>query len=210
VKRPAVHLLVLISFAAAGCRQGLFNQQKLKPLRPSALWDDGSSARPLPAGTIPRGFLREDRAYFAAQGPDGKFVVEIPVKVTKELLLRGQERFDIFCSPCHGRTGDGLGMIVQRGFKRPTSFHAERLRNERIGYFFDVMTNGFVQMSSYASQVSVDDRWAIAAYVRTLQLSRDLPVALLEGHDVRQLQSAPIASPDPLGPGPVPPQETPK
>ena len=210
MRRALVLLLALSSLAAAGCRQGMFNQQKLKPLRPSALWDDGSSARPLPAGTVPRGFLRADRATFAGQGPDGKFVTEIPVKVTRELLLRGQERYNIFCSPCHGRTGDGLGMIVQRGFKRPSSFHVERLRSERIGYFFDVMTNGFVQMSPYSSQVSVEDRWAIAAYVRTLQLSRDVPIALLADHDVKELENAPAASTDPLGPGPAAPQGTPK
>ncbi len=116
-----------------------------------------------PPGTVARGFLRDDRALDFGQGPDGKFVTEIPVPVTKELLLRGRERYNIYCSPCHGRSGDGLGMIVQRGFKRPPSFYIDRLRNERIGYFFDVMSNGFNQMSSYASQVPVADRWAIAA-----------------------------------------------
>ncbi len=206
MRRPVAVALALASLAAAGCRQGMFNQQRLKPLRPSALWADGSSARPLPAGTVPRGFLRTDRAYWAGQGPDGKFVTQIPVKVTKDLLLRGRERFDIFCSPCHGRTGDGVGMIVQRGFKRPPSFHVERLRNERIGYFFDVMTNGFGQMSSYAPQVPVADRWAIAAYVRTLQLSRDVPVSLLPDHDVKKLEGAPAAPADPLGAAAGPPQ----
>ncbi len=206
MRRRAGLCVVLASLAAAGCRQGLFNQQRLRPLRPSGLWDNRSSARPLPAGTVPRGFPREDRAYYAGQGPDGKFVTEIPVKVTKELLLRGQERYNIFCSPCHGRTGDGVGMIVQRGFKRPASYHVERLRNERIGYFFDVMTNGFGQMSSYAAQVAVADRWAIAAYVRVLQLSRDAPVSLLSDHDLTRLQNAPTAPADPLGAAQGPPQ----
>ncbi|MFI5181958.1 MAG: c-type cytochrome [Thermoanaerobaculia bacterium] len=183
----------------AGCRQGMFNQQKLKPYRPSALWENGSSARPLPAGTVARGFLREDRAFEAGVGPDGKFVVELPMKLTKELLLRGQERYNIFCSPCHGRTGDGTGMIVQRGFKRPPSFHIERLKNERIGYFFDVDTNGFGQMSGYAAQVPVADRWAIAAYVRTLQLSREMPAPFLSDHDRAQLDKAPPAPADPMG-----------
>jgi mono/diheme cytochrome c family protein len=196
-------LLPLVAAASAlligGCRQGLYNQQKLKPLRPSALFSDGSSARPLPAGTVPRGFLREDRVLWAAQGPDGKFVTEIPVPVTKALLLRGRERYEIFCSPCHGRTGDGTGMIVQRGFKRPASFHVERLRNERIGYFFDVVTNGFGQMSPYAAQVPVPDRWAIAAWVRTLQLSREVPAALLSDQDRAELEMAPPASADPAG-----------
>jgi hypothetical protein len=183
----------------AGCRQGLYNQQKLKPYLPSSLWENGSSARPVPAGTVARGFLREDRAYETGVGRDGKFVTELPMTLTKELLLRGQERYDIFCSPCHGRTGDGTGMIVQRGFKRPPSFHIDRLKNERIGYFFDVDTNGFGQMSGYAAQVPVRDRWAIAAYVRTLQLSRETPAAYLSDHDRAQLDKAPPASADPMG-----------
>ena len=184
---------------AAGCRQGMFNQQKLKPYRPSALWENGSSARPLPAGTVARGSLGEDRAYSAGVGTDGKFVTELPMTLTKELLLRGPERYNIFCSPCHGRTGDGVGMIVRRGFKRPPSFHIDRLKNERIGYFFDVDTNGFGQMSGYAAQVPVADRWAIAAYVRTLQLSRETPAALLSDHDRAELDKAPPAPADPMG-----------
>jgi mono/diheme cytochrome c family protein len=210
VRRSALVLVLLASVAAAGCRQGMFNQQKLKPYRPSALWDNGTSARPLPAGTVPRGFLRENRAFEAGIGPDGKFVVEIPVAVTKELLDRGRQRYNIYCSPCHGRTGDGLGMVVQRGFKRPPSFHIDRLKNERIGYFFDVDTNGFGQMSGYASQVPVRDRWAIAAYVRALQFSRSAPVALLTGHDMKKLEKAPAASPDPLAAPAAAPQGTEK
>jgi len=195
-------LLAASALLLAGCRQGLYNQQKLRPLRASALWANDSSARPLPAGTVPRGFLREDRAYFTGVGPDGKFVTELPIAATKELLLRGKERYDIFCSPCHGRTGDGLGMIVQRGFKRPPSFHIDRLKNERIGYFFDVDTNGFGTMSGYASQVPVSDRWAIAAYVRTLQFSREMPIGLLSDHDLARLEKAPAASSAPMGEGP--------
>jgi mono/diheme cytochrome c family protein len=213
VRRPLVLLLAVAPFAmifVSGCRQGLFNQQKLIPLRPSTLWGNDSSARPLPAGTVPRGFERADSAYYKGTGPDGKFVTELPVPLTKELLLRGQERYNIFCSPCHGRTGDGLGMIVQRGFKRPPSFFIERLRNERIGYFFDVDTNGFGQMSGYGPQVPVHDRWAIAAYVRTLQLSRDVPVGLLSDHDRKELENAPPASPDPMGTGLAAPEGSPR
>ena len=202
-RRLALAFASLAAVAASGCRQGLFNQQKLIPLRPGALWENSSSARPLPAGTVPRGFEREDSAYFKGTGPDGKFVTELPVQLTKELLLRGQERYNIFCSPCHGRTGDGLGMIVQRGFKRPPSFFIDRLRNERIGYFFDVDTNGFGKMSGYAAQVPVRDRWAIAAYIRTLQLSREVAVELLSDHDRQALEKAPQASPDPMGAGPA-------
>ncbi len=208
-KRAFVLALAVAALAAAGCRQGLYNQQKMKPFRPDPIFADGTSARPLPAGTVARGFLRNDRALDFGQDPDGKFVTEIPVTVTKELLLRGRERYNIYCSPCHGRSGDGLGMIVQRGFKRPPSFYIDRLRNERIGYFFDVMSNGFNQMSSYASQVPVADRWAIAAYVRALQFSRSAPVALLSDHDRQELKNAPAAAADPLGAGALP-QEQPK
>ena len=201
----AVAAVSTAALLVSGCRQGMFDQQKLRPYRSSALWENESSARPLPAGTVPRGFLREDKAYFTGVGPDGKFVTELPVPLTKELLLRGKDRYDIFCSPCHGRTGDGLGMIVQRGFARPPSFHIERLRNERIGYFFDVDTNGFGKMSGYAAQVPVRDRWAISAYVRTLQFSREMPVALLSDGDLARLAKAPDASPAPMGEGPAPP-----
>jgi mono/diheme cytochrome c family protein len=185
-----------------GCRDGMSNQPRVKPFRGSDFFEDGASARPLPAGTVPRGFLREDRALYAGLGPDGKFVADLPVALTRGLLQRGRERFDIFCSPCHGRTGDGRGMVVARGFKRPAPLDADRLRAERIGYFFDVMTNGFGEMSSYAAQVPPADRWAIAAYIRALQLSRGAPAALLSPADLARLDQAP-APPDRA----VPPEE---
>jgi mono/diheme cytochrome c family protein len=166
------------------------NQPRIKPFRKSELFDDGTSARPLPAGTVARGHLREDRAFHAGLGPDGRFVAALPIELTPALLARGRERYDIFCSPCHGRTGDGGGMIVQRGFKRPGPLDAERLRAERIGYFFDVVTNGFGEMSSYAAQVPPGDRWAIAAYIRALQLSRGAPAAMLSPADLARLDAA--------------------
>src|SRR5262249_236200 len=135
-----------------------------------------------------------------------KLLTELPaqVKLTKELLQRGKQRFEIFCSPCHGRTGSGVGMIVRRGFKRPSPFTIERLRNERIGYFYDVMSHGFGQMSSYASQVRVEDRWAIAAYVRVLQLSQSTPAALLTDADRKSLDtSLPARLPSDVGIGDV-------
>ncbi len=170
--QAGVPFLVLL---VGGCRNDMHHQAKIKPFRESTFFADGTSARPLPEGTVARGFLRADAALWRGQGPDGKFVEQIPVPLTRELLLRGQERFNIFCSPCHGRTGEGQGMIVQRGFKRPNSFHVDRLRAERAGYFFDVITNGFGQMSSYAVQVTPEDRWAIVAWIRTLQASQHMP-----------------------------------
>ncbi len=176
---PALAAIPVLALALAACRNDMHRQAKTIPLRESKFFADGSSARPLPEGVVARGFLRDDAALYRGMGPDGKFVLDLPVPLTRELLLRGRERFNIFCSPCHGRTGDGQGMIVQRGFKNPPSYHIDRLRNERAGYFFDVMTNGFGQMSGYAAQVPPEDRWAIAAYIRTLQISQNVPVAQL-------------------------------
>jgi mono/diheme cytochrome c family protein len=164
--------VVALLLCAAACRNEMYDQAKGKALSESDFFANGQTARPLPPDTVARGYLREDKAMYAGLGTDGKFVADLPVKLTRELMERGHERFDIFCSPCHGRQGDGMGMIVQRGFKQPPSFHIDRLRQQPIGYFFDVMTQGFGQMSSYAVQVPPEDRWAIAAYLRALQLSQ--------------------------------------
>jgi mono/diheme cytochrome c family protein len=183
VKVAVVSVLLL----AAGCRNEMYDQAKAKPLSEGDFFANGQNARPLPSDTVARGFLREDKKMFAGVGPDGKFVNELPVPLTRELLERGRERFDIFCSPCHGKQGNGLGMIVERGFKQPASLHEDRLREQPLGYFFDVMTQGFGQMSSYASQVPPEDRWAIAAYVRALQFSQHAPLAELAPSDKREL-----------------------
>jgi mono/diheme cytochrome c family protein len=155
----------------------MVDQPKYKPLAASELFDDRQSARPIVPGTVAVGALRTDTPYFTGKS-GGKLVDTLPVAVTKELLARGQQRFNIYCSPCHGQDGYGQGMIVRRGFRAPPSYHIDRLRNAPIGHFFDVMTNGFGVMPSYAVQVPVADRWAIAAYVRTLQFSQFAPVAL--------------------------------
>ena len=189
--RAGVPFLVLL---VGGCRNDMHHQAKIKPFRESTFFADGTSARPLPEGTVARGFLRADAALWRGQGPDGKFVEQIPVPLTRALLLRGQERFNIFCSPCHGRTGEGQGMVVQRGFKRPNSFHVDRLRAERAGYFFDVMTNGFGQMSSYAVQVTPEDRWAIVAWIRTLQASQHMPEDFLRKEDREALDKAALGA----------------
>ena len=201
-RRLGVLAAALLALAGAGCRQGMYNQAKERPLDRSEFFRDGSASRIPPAGTVARGWLRADRVLETGIGPDGKFVSELPAAVAfdKPLLVRGRERYDVFCSPCHGRQGNGLGMIVQRGFKQPPSFHVDRLRAQPLGYFFDVMTNGFGQMSSYASQVPVADRWAIAAYVRTLQFSRNAPVTELADADREALEkaaAAPTAAPAP-------------
>lgn len=142
------------------------------PLERSPLFADQRSARPTIEGTVARGFLREDKAFYTGKRPDGQLLDTIPVKVDKALLQRGQDRYNVYCSPCHGKTGDGNGMIVQRGFKQPTSYHTDRLRAQPVGYFYDVITNGFGAMQDYSAQVAPADRWAVAAYIRALQFSR--------------------------------------
>ena len=166
-------LLVLSAALAAGlgCRQDMFDQPKVRPLQSSTFFADGRASRPLPEDTVARGQLRGDELLYT--GRIGGIVADaFPFPVTKAVLDRGQERFDVFCSPCHGRTGYGDGMIVQRGFKPPPSFHIDRLRQAPAGHFFDVMTNGFGVMYDYRSRVTPEDRWAIAAYIRALQLSQ--------------------------------------
>lgn len=185
-------LAVGLLWGLTGCelRQAMYDQPKYEPHEAAAFFNDGLSSRqPIP-GTVARGQLRLDTRYY--QGKDGdQLVRSLPVELTPELLDRGQERYDIFCSPCHDRTGSGNGLVVKRGLKQPPSFHEERLRTIEVGYFFDVMTNGFGAMYSYASRVPVADRWAIAAYIRALQHSQQIDLAKLPSQDQQQLQSAP-------------------
>lgn len=175
----AFALAAALPLALAGCRQGMFDQAKYEPYEKSPLFDDESSARPLPEGTVAWGALGEDRAFHTGMSAGGAFVAESPVPWTREVLARGRRQFDVFCAPCHSRTGDGDGMIVRRGYKRPASYHEERLRGMPDGYFFDVITRGYGVMPSYAQQVPVADRWAIVGYVRALQRSRTVALAEL-------------------------------
>jgi mono/diheme cytochrome c family protein len=145
------------------------------PLERSAFFADGRSARELPANTVARGTLRQDEHLYAGK-VGGRLATTYPMPVNAQLLLRGQERFNVFCAPCHGRTGRGDGMVVRRGYRAPTSFHDQRLRQAPPGYVFDVITNGFGAMPDYAAQVPVADRWAIAAYIKALQLSQNATV----------------------------------
>ena len=163
--------LALSVVALAGCRQDMHNQPKYRALRPSAFFADGSSARPLIEGTVARGTLQADEAFFTGK-VGAALVKELPFPADQALLNRGQERYNIFCAPCHDRTGNGNGMVVQRGYRQPPSFHIDRLRQAAPGHYFDVITNGFGAMPDYRSMVPVRDRWAIVAYVRALQLSQ--------------------------------------
>jgi mono/diheme cytochrome c family protein len=201
-KRVRACLCVFAAFAfllLSGCsRQDMHDQPKYKPLRGSTFFEDSLSARPIVPGTVARGYLKDDlhlytgrqtsaspkamplgtppgmdaKSPVAVQGPI--FVDTFPFPVTREVLERGRERFDIFCSVCHGRLGTGEGMVVRRGFRQPPSYHIDRLKEARVGHFFDVITNGFGAMPDYAAQIHVRDRWAIVAYIRALQLSQNV------------------------------------
>ena len=164
-------LLAAGLLALVGCREDMQNQPYYRPLRENTFYADKRSARPIITGTVARGHLDADAYFYTGKvgNNDGDY---LPFPVTAEVMARGQSRFNIYCSPCHSEVGDGNGMIVQRGFKRPPSYHIDRLRRAPIGYFFDVMTNGFGAMPDYSQQVTAADRWAIAAYIRALQLSQ--------------------------------------
>lgn len=199
LKSRAIYLLLLL-LISAGCRRDMQDQPKIKPLRGTTFFGDGLGSRQPIEGTIPRGYLRSNTEYFTgkkagaavasatpqqqiagAQGnapanaqtssfPDD--IDTFPLPVTSEVVARGRERYEIFCSACHGSTGNGDGMIVRRGFRRAASFNDDRLRQAPVGHFFDAMTNGWGAMPSYAAQIPVQDRWAIIAYIRALQMSQ--------------------------------------
>jgi mono/diheme cytochrome c family protein len=196
--RLCVFAGMMALFGATGCRRDMQDQPKVKPLRGATFFADGLGSRQPIENTIPRGFLRADNPEFYTGKKSGAAtatatpaqqqtagaqnsaqqnlfpddVVEFPIPVTKDVVERGQSRFNIFCSACHGLTGNGDGMIVRRGFRRAASFNDDRLRQAPVGHFFDAITNGWGAMPSYASQIPVQDRWAIIAYVRALQASQ--------------------------------------
>jgi mono/diheme cytochrome c family protein len=207
ISRSRVVILLLLTahclLLTAACRRDMQDQPKMIPYRESSFFRDELSSRPLVPGTVPRGYLRADREFYfgkkpnvpnqqassgsaatvvpaagASSNPYPDDVEAFPFPITKEALDRGQERYDIFCSVCHGATGNGDGMIARRGFNKPlpASYHQDRLRHAPVGHFFDAITNGWGAMPSYAAQIPVEDRWKIIAYIRALQLSQ-MPAA---------------------------------
>ncbi len=183
-------------FLSAGCqylRQDMADQPKNKPLSPSEFFDDGRSERPLVENTVARGSLADDELFVAKDSNN------FPLPVNLELLNRGEDRYKIFCTPCHGLQGDGNGMVAMRGMKHPPSFHQDRLRQAPNGYFYDNITNGFGAMYGYSAQIPPRDRWAIIAYVRALQLSRNAKVASLPEALRGQLEPVGIAGDMPGG-----------
>ena len=183
-------LMVLGLLLLTACRQEMADQPRYEPLVRSTFFEDGRAARPLVEGTVARGELRGDELLYAGK-EGGKPADLFPFPVTLAVLTRGQQRYNIFCSPCHDRVGTGQGMIVRRGYRAPASFHMDRLRQAPAGYFFDVISNGFGVMPDYAQQVHPEDRWAIVAYIRALQLSQHATLADVPEGQRQQLGNKP-------------------
>ena len=171
----------------AGCRTDMHVEPRYNPLAASSFFNDGRSERPLVDGTVARGQLRTNEHLYEGK-VNGQPATTFPFPITRQDLERGRERFNIYCTPCHGRLGDGNGVIVMRGLRPPPSYHIDRLRNAPLGHFFDVITNGYGAMYSYASRVPVEDRWRIIAYIRALQLSQDANFAGLPPRDRQMLE----------------------
>jgi mono/diheme cytochrome c family protein len=169
-KTTALIVVIAAALLLSGCRQDMHDQPRLDPMREAPFFTDARSARPLVEGTVARGHLRDDELLYTGR-VNGETATVFPFSVDATVMARGRERYDVFCAPCHGRTGQGDGMVVLRGYRRPPSIHQDRLRNAPAGHFFDVITNGFGAMPDYAAQVKAEDRWAIAAYLRALQLA---------------------------------------
>ncbi len=172
--------------SAAGCSHNMSRQPRYNPLAPSDFFPDNRSARQEVPGTVAHGSPRFDDPYYTGKA-NGEPVGRMPVPLTRALLERGRDRFDIYCSPCHGRTGDGEGMIVRRGFRHPPSYHIQRLREAPDGHFFEVVTKGFGEMASYADRVPPPDRWAIVAYIRALQFSQAATIDVVPPPDRERL-----------------------
>jgi mono/diheme cytochrome c family protein len=179
---------LLAMLALAGCRQDMQDQPKFFPQRGTTFYTDGRSVRPQVAGTVARSQMHAD-TYFYTGMIDGTEGDGLPIALTAETIARGQERFNVYCTPCHSRVGNGQGMIVQRGYRPAGDFHTDRLRQAPLGHFFAVMSNGYGAMPDYAAQLTPADRWAVAAYIRALQLSQNATAAdVPSGEKVEDLQ----------------------
>jgi mono/diheme cytochrome c family protein len=181
---------LLILGVLCGCRRDMQHQPKALPLEASRFFADGRTERPIPPHTIARSELDDDQSFYTGAS-NGQFLASIPAPITRQLLLRGQQRFDIYCTPCHGILGDGDGMVARRGFKWPANFHTDRLRQAPPGYIYQVISRGYGAMPDYAEQIAPPDRWAIVAYVRALQLSRHATVADVPAQDRAKLDAQP-------------------
>ena len=189
--RGAMRFLIAAFLLVPACRQQMADQPRYEPLEESAFFADHRSARPLPIGVVARGFLDEDEHLYAGR-VNGQLATTFPFEITADVLARGRERYNIFCTPCHDHVGTGNGMAVRRGFRRgPPSFHTDRLREAPPGHFYDVITNGFGAMNDYAAQIKPRDRWAIVAYIRALQFSQNASIQDLPPQDRQELEKLP-------------------
>jgi mono/diheme cytochrome c family protein len=195
---------IVASLALGACRQDMHDAPRYEPLEASGFFTDGRSARMPVANTVSRNPLADADELLYTGKINGTLANQFPMPVTAAVLARGQERYNIFCAPCHGRTGKGDGMIVQRGMRQPPSFMEDRLRNAAAGYFFDVMTHGFGAMQDYAAQIPVQDRWAIVAYERALQFSQHAAIG-----DVPDDRRGDLDRPAPAPAGEAPRPEAP-
>jgi cytochrome c553 len=181
---PRLAAIGLCLLMLTGCdgllafRQWMYDQEKAEPLEASTVFADGRSARPLVPGTVAVGTVQTDELLLTGM-IDGQYASVMPFPVTGEVLDRGQQQFEIYCAPCHGLSGYGDGMVARRGGTPPTNYHSDYLRNQPIGYFYYVMTNGFRNMRPYDQKLTPEDRWAIAAYMRALQLSQNVPADMV-------------------------------
>jgi mono/diheme cytochrome c family protein len=189
--RTSACATIVAMLLLTACRQDMQNEPRYKPLAASDFFSDGRSARPQVEGTVARGHLRIDEARYTGKIA-GDDIDQFPIPIAKEDIERGETRFNVYCTPCHGRLGDGNGMVVLRGFRQPPSYYSDRLRNAPVGHYFDVITNGFGAMASYASRIQTDDRWRIVAYIRALQLSES---ASLNDVPADQRQNLPVETP---------------
>lgn len=164
--------LAACALLLSACGRNMYEQPKVKVFEALPYAPETSAMLPLPEGTVSRNRGAVDPSFYSGQGAGGGMATELPFPVTVEVLERGQERFNIYCAPCHGYDGYGLGVIVQRGMPQPRSFHDPAVRSQPVGYFYNAATNGFGRMFSYASRVPPEDRWAISAYIKALQLSQ--------------------------------------
>ena len=186
MRRSLPHIVVGL-LGLAGCQQKMAEQPRYEPLEASTFFEDGRASRPLVPGTVAQGQLHDDEHLYTGM-VGGKPAETFPFAITKEIMQRGRERFDIFCSPCHGRLGDGHGMIVMRGFPAPPSYHIDRLRTAPVGHFFNVITKGFGRMFDYSDRIPAPDRWAIVAYIRALQLSQNARLTDVPEEDRKKLE----------------------
>ena len=198
--------LILISLSGAACRQDMHDQPRLEAYEASDFFADGQGMRPIPDGAVARGQLFDDEHLYTGN-VNGQLSDEMPFPVTREVLERGRERYTIYCTPCHGQTGMGNGMVVQRGYRAAASFHSEAVRSRPLGHYFDVMTNGFGAMPDYRTQVSPRDRWAVAAYIRVLQLSQRAVVDDVPEDRRQELEGPGASSPPPSAPATEAPPE---